>query len=597
MRITPVVIDSRPAFVPGDSAGSLLQMPLGRRTVLAHVFERMSRVTGHAPGVLASFSCGPEYETAMRQAEPGIAWIVDEAGFLDKLPGFEASDFLLLINPRRFPADGFDLTSFCSNLERDPRTAQHLVAVESTAIGTKECLQVAADGGVRRVQRYYPSVTWPFTSGVAATLLPVAATLMGEDLPFASLLALRAALALRGTPSRDRALDRGTYDLSDERGLLGLNEHYILNELGVRSADRSAAAARRTVDSGARILGPVIVQADAVVDRTATVIGPAVIGSGAVIGPGAVVAQCVVAAGALIEPDAERRHRVLVGRVSSRSPEPRLDSVPLPFSVPEAGYMPSTALQEDTPPPSRYARFKPVAESVLAFLLLVLLSPLLALLALLIKLDSKGPVLYGDKREGKGGRPFRCWKFRSMSEGSHALQTTLAARNQMDGPQFKIENDPRVTRAGRFLRPTSLDELPQLINVLCGEMSFVGPRPSPFRENQMCIPWREARLSVRPGVSGLWQVCRHDRMQGDFHQWIYYDLRYVRQMSLLVDVKIAIATVLTGGGKGHVPISWIIPAPKTAAQGERRGWLWPARLMLARVGGNNPSPGGKQRDA
>jgi lipopolysaccharide/colanic/teichoic acid biosynthesis glycosyltransferase len=131
----------------------------------------------------------------------------------------------------------------------------------------------------------------------------------------------------------------------------------------------------------------------------------------------------------------------------------------------------------------------------------------------------------------------------------------------VDGPQFKIEADPRVTRLGAFLRDTCIDELPQLINVVVGEMSLVGPRPSPFRENQMCIPWREARLSVRPGITGLWQVCRRKRAKGDFHQWIYYDLLYVRHQSLWVDLKILVATLVSLGGKWSVPLSWIV-APR-----------------------------------
>jgi hypothetical protein len=121
-----------------------------------------------------------------------------------------------------------------------------------------------------------------------------------------------------------------------------------------------------------------------------------------------------------------------------------------------------------------------------------------------------------------------------------------------------MEHDPRVTRLGHWLRKFSLDEIPQLFNVLLGQMSFVGPRPSPFRENQMCVPWREARLSVLPGITGLWQVCRHDRSFGDFHQWIYYDLLYVRHMAPLVDLKILVATAITLGGKTSVPLDWIL---------------------------------------
>jgi lipopolysaccharide/colanic/teichoic acid biosynthesis glycosyltransferase len=137
----------------------------------------------------------------------------------------------------------------------------------------------------------------------------------------------------------------------------------------------------------------------------------------------------------------------------------------------------------------------------------------------------------------------------------------------MDGPQFKVKEDPRRTRIGRFLTVTNLDELPQLWNVLVGEMSLVGPRPSPFRENQVCVPWREGRLSVRPGITGLWQICRHDRQKGDFHQWIYYDLLYVRNVSLWLDVKIAALTLLSFARGGYVPLSWVLDPHQ---YGERR---------------------------
>ncbi len=139
--------------------------------------------------------------------------------------------------------------------------------------------------------------------------------------------------------------------------------------------------------------------------------------------------------------------------------------------------------------------------------------------------------------------------------------------NQMDGPQFKMERDPRRTRVGRFLTGTNLDEIPQLWNVFVGQMSLVGPRPSPFRENQVCVPWRMGRLSVRPGITGLWQVCRHDRHKGDFHQWIYYDLLYVRHMSLWLDLKIVALTFLSFARSGAIPLSWLLP-PDT--YGERR---------------------------
>jgi len=208
-------------------------------------------------------------------------------------------------------------------------------------------------------------------------------------------------------------------------------------------------------------------------------------------------------------------------------------------------------------------------ECIIAATGIILLLPLLAAVALLIKLTSKGPVLFPHEREGKDGKTFQCLKFRTMVKDAHRQQRALYVRNQVDGPQFMLPDDPRITSVGRWLRATNIDELPQLINVFLGQMSLIGPRPSPFRENQICVAWRKARLSVRPGITGLWQICRHEREAGDFHQWIYYDMLYVRHMSFRVDLKIFMATLLTLGGRWSVPQAWIIPDRHTPAENPR----------------------------
>ena len=217
---------------------------------------------------------------------------------------------------------------------------------------------------------------------------------------------------------------------------------------------------------------------------------------------------------------------------------------------------------------------------------LVVLSPVMLVVAILIKLDSPGPVLFGHEREGKGGQVFKCWKFRTMCADAHRKQREMYNTNLVDGPQFKLDSDPRITRIGTWLRATNLDEIPQLINVLLGQMSIVGPRPSPFRENQICIPWRRARLSVRPGITGLWQVCRHDRSQGDFHQWIAYDTRYVINASLLVDLKIVLATLFTLGGRLGAPEHWIINGTSLPTHLSRRRTPLAATLPSTAAAGN-----------
>lgn len=155
---------------------------------------------------------------------------------------------------------------------------------------------------------------------------------------------------------------------------------------------------------------------------------------------------------------------------------------------------------------------------------------------LAIYIEDGRPFFFGHVRESRNGREFRCWKFRTMYNNAEHMKASLVQKNQADGPQFFIENDPRITRVGKVLRKLNLDELPQLWNVFVGEMSIVGPRPSPFKENQFCPPWREARLSVRPGITGLWQVNRSREEGKDFQEWIEYDISYVENVSWKLDL-------------------------------------------------------------
>jgi exopolysaccharide biosynthesis polyprenyl glycosylphosphotransferase len=182
-----------------------------------------------------------------------------------------------------------------------------------------------------------------------------------------------------------------------------------------------------------------------------------------------------------------------------------------------------------------------ILDFAISAILIVGLSPLLLLVALLIRLDSPGPILYRQVRCGLNGRKFRFYKFRSMVEGAEEMKDNLAAHNVMNGPVFKMENDPRITRLGRILRTTSLDELPQLINVLRGEMSLVGPRPPLPEEVAQYTGWQRRRLSMKPGITGLWQVSGRNLL--DFDRWIKLDLEYIDNWSLWLDVKILLRTI------------------------------------------------------
>jgi len=178
-------------------------------------------------------------------------------------------------------------------------------------------------------------------------------------------------------------------------------------------------------------------------------------------------------------------------------------------------------------------------------------SPLWLFAAIGIRCSSKGPVFFKQKRSGKHGKPFEMWKFRTMGMDAEALKNELSAQNQMTGPVFKIDNDPRVFRFGSFLRRLSIDELPQLINVLKGDMSLVGPRPLPVYEvEQISEAAQRRRMSMKPGLTCLWQVNGRNKIES-FDEWVALDLKYIDNWSIWLDIQILLKTipvVLLGSG-------------------------------------------------
>ena len=192
---------------------------------------------------------------------------------------------------------------------------------------------------------------------------------------------------------------------------------------------------------------------------------------------------------------------------------------------------------------------KAVMDRVGALIGLVLAAPIMLATSVLIKLESKGPVLFKQVRAGENGKNFHLYKFRTMCVDAEVKKAALSTRNEMSGPVFKIRNDPRVTTIGRLLRKFSIDELPQFVNVLKGEMSLVGPRPPLPSEVSGYQPWQHRKLSVKPGVTCLWQI--NGRNQVDFDEWMRLDLEYIDNWSLALDTKILLKTlpaVLKGTG-------------------------------------------------
>lgn len=191
----------------------------------------------------------------------------------------------------------------------------------------------------------------------------------------------------------------------------------------------------------------------------------------------------------------------------------------------------------------RYWVLRRAQDIVFSLLALILLAPMALLISLAIVLDSPGDgAIFRQRRVGRDGKLFWLYKFRTMCPDAEEQLNELLSQNQMDGPVFKIKGDPRITRVGRFLRKTSLDELPQLLNVLQGDMSIVGPRPALPREVKLYSDYQRQRLYVTPGLSCYWQIAPH-RNEMSFDEWVALDLKYIQERSFWVDWKIIFLTV------------------------------------------------------
>lgn len=189
-----------------------------------------------------------------------------------------------------------------------------------------------------------------------------------------------------------------------------------------------------------------------------------------------------------------------------------------------------------------YPLIKRAMDASLAGLGVLALSPLFLLLAVVIRLDSRGPVLFSQTRVGQGGREFRCWKFRSMFVDAEARKAELENENEMAGGViFKMKQDPRITRVGRFIRKASIDELPQLWNVFVGDMSLVGPRPAVPSEVAQYTPYERGRLDVKPGITCFWQVS--GRSDLPFDEQVRLDIEYAKVRSLKVDIGLLLRTI------------------------------------------------------
>jgi lipopolysaccharide/colanic/teichoic acid biosynthesis glycosyltransferase len=453
-----------------------------------------------------------------------------------------AEPLYVIVNGHQFPLCQLDQAV---NIHRQNRCDVTMFDLcEPRGSGYDEKLLVSPDGRVEGVNRVYDSNgssatiegehTWP---SIIVISRPAMQRLLDASLPQRinqwSGVMLRAGLRVQGCTLHGRA-----YDLHDKEQLheladvlLRTRTEWICRTGGlVERAPRVWLGRNVRIAPSAEVIGPVVVGDDVEIGADAVIVGPTVIGRGSHVKKGMVLRRCLLQPGSTVGDDSIHLLKSLKPAAAVERPI-RIQSVVEAAPV-HGGF--------------RYAAYcftKRAMDIVGSFVALAMTLPLYPLIALAIKVNSPGPAFYGHLRQGRGGKPFKCWKFRTMVTNADELKKKLLARNEVDGPQFKIKHDPRIFWVGHWLRRLNIDELPQFWNVLVGQMSLVGPRPSPERENQMCPAWREARLSVRPGVTGLWQVSRRRDTDTDFQEWIYYDVQYVKKQSIWLDVKILVKTI------------------------------------------------------
>ena len=422
------------------------------------------------------------------------------------------------------------------------------VNVEPELLGKRDKVRLAAQGKVAGFRRLYSDCAepapvpadWPHYVFVKTNVLD--RVLTGQTLPqsFSALLerCRRAQLTLRTINVGGVVLD-----LETEGGLL----NFCQAELSKIRNTKYEIQNSNMISPSSRLVGKVLLGKNIHIGPKAIVVGPTIIGNNVRIGASAIINSSIIGPGVCVPQNQFVQDHVVKGPQYNWK---RLNQCKSNNSKqvcgPKFDFNHQQRANDTFRNWSRFSYagcFKRIADIVAAVTVLVLFAPVLPIIALVIKLTSRGPVFFKDTRQGLHGKAFRCLKFRTMVVGADKIQDKLRTVSQVDGPQFKMADDPRLSAVGSFLRDTYIDEIPQFFNVLLGQMSVVGPRPSPESENTLCPSWRDARLSVRPGITGLWQVCRSRQPMKDFQEWIYYDIKYVRDPSLKMDLWVSWKTV------------------------------------------------------
>lgn len=505
------------------------------------------------------------------------------AGALEALSGFLGSEPFVVAASHLYLDDDM-LSDLLGAYDRRPAAATVAVRRRTAGSGVLERVVMAKSGHIRRIDTFHSSLTDPNNPDNAGRPNPAdpadteehdLGTLQSVGLyvfeqQVLSYIDSRGYLDIKEQllpRLRERGLDvlgvelkREVRKLDSVAAFLDLHRDTVAR--AVRRARRAGATSDLVRGRGVEIAedatleGPVVLGDGCVVESGARLTGPVCLGNGSRVESGATVRDSLIGANVTIQSGAALEESIVdsgcavcrgkkVRRavvVDSKTLRGRLtlisETEPGAFSFDMCGgWTRRLRLLREW----GFHATKRALDVAASATLLVLFAPLFAVIAVAIKRDSPGRVWYSQRRCGKGGRRFAMHKFRSMDANAERVHSELLSRKDIDGPMFKMRNDPRVTKVGRFLRKTSLDELPQLLNVLKGEMSLVGPRPLIMEEMEFSPSWRDLRLRVKPGITGLWQVNGRDSVA--FHEWIANDIRYVRTQSLLLDFKILLQTL------------------------------------------------------
>ena len=490
------------------------------------------------------------------QSSPRLPQIAHYDGDFTELPNTTAKDGAncwFIISNGRF-VTGVDrrwLSSVLASFDDD------LIAVniESGLLSYRERVRITSKGDVAGFRRLYSNSVlagvladdWPHHVFVKRNAIDKILVNGVLPLSFAEFVG-----RCRATHLNWRSLKIGgtVLDLETEADLLNFlmtrmhSLRYHRRLINSHSYSRTNRVDNCTISSGARIFGKIILGNNVQIGDNAIIVGPTILGDNVKIAAAATIRNSVVASNLSVPKNLFLQNRILIELKLKHSSAPSRNISIGQFDSTNHFAYEMTNNNFRTWPRFSYARYtKRIFDIITALIVLVLFATVLPVIAVIIKLSSSGPVFFRHKREGLHGKKFYCLKFRTMMVEADKIQESLRFKNQVDGPQFKVKDDPRVTVVGRFLRDTFIDEIPQFFNVLLGQMSVVGPRPSPKSENSLCPLWRDVRLSVRPGITGLWQIRRTRRPGRDFQEWIYYDTKYVRNMSLRLDLAICWQTV------------------------------------------------------